>query len=357
MEIFGFIESTFSILLLFTVVVFIHELGHYWVARRCGVVVDVFSVGFGREIAGFTDKAGTRWRFAIVPLGGYIKMRGDENAASMPSGDAKSLSGSFENARLGAKMAIIAAGPIANFLLAILLFAVVYMGVGKAFIPADVSEVLPNSAAEQAGLIEGDRILSVDGRTIRGFADLRGAVFESPGKELDLTIDRAGQTIPISVIPESIWNEELSLNIGRLGVVSSGGEWRRLGAAEAIGTATVDTFYMTSNFLRGLGRMVTGDIQRGEIGGPVRIAELTSDAWKQGITAFTVFMALISINLGLMNLLPIPPLDGGHLLFFFIEAATGRPVPDAIKLQVMRLGIAFVLSLMVVVTFFDILSV
>ena len=282
-------------------------------------------------------------------------MRGDENAASMPSSAAKSLEGSFENARLGAKMAIIAAGPIANFLLAILLFAFVYMGVGKGFIPADVSEVLPDSAAEQAGLMEGDRILSVDGRTIRDFADLRGAVFESPGKPLELTIDRSGTIVAITVIPESIWNENLSLNIGRLGVVSSGGEWRRLGVAEALSTATVDTAFMTYDFLRGLKRMVTGDIQRGEIGGPVRIAELTTDAWKQGITAFTVFMALISINLGLMNLLPIPPLDGGHLLFFTIEAVSGRAVPDAIKMQIMRLGIAFVLSLMLVVTVFDIL--
>ena len=355
MAVLGFFESAFSILFLFTIVVFFHELGHYWVARRCGVVVDVFSIGFGKEIAGFTDKAGTRWRFAIVPLGGYIKMRGDENAASMPSQSARTLAGSFESARLGAKIAIIAAGPIANFLLAIFLFAGVYMGVGKAFIPAHVSEVLPNSAAEQAGLIEGDRILSVDGRTIRDFADLRGLVFESPGKELNLIVERIGQDIPIAVIPETIWNEELSLNIGRLGIVSSGGEWRRLGVAEALGTATFDTYFMTINFLRGLKRMITGDIQRGEIGGPVRIAELTSDAWKQGITAFTVFMALISINLGLMNLLPIPPLDGGHLLFFFIEAATGRAVPDAIKMQIMRLGVAFVLSLMLVVTFFDIL--
>lgn len=353
----GMLESTFSILLLFTVVVFIHELGHYWVARRCGVMVDVFSIGFGRELFGFTDKAGTRWRFAMIPLGGYIKMRGDENAASMPSSAAKSLEGSFENARLGAKMAIIAAGPIANFLLAILLFAFVYMGVGKGFIRADISEVLPDSAAEKAGLMEGDRVLSVDGRTIRDFADLRGAIFESPGKSLELTIDRSGIVLPVIVTPDSIWNEELSLNIGRLGVVSSGGEWRRLGVAEALGTATIDTVYLTYNFLRGLKRMVTGDIQRGEIGGPVRIAELTSDAWKQGITAFTVFMALISINLGLMNLLPIPPLDGGHLLFFSIEAVTGRPVPDVIKLQIMRMGIAFVLSLMIVVTVFDILPI
>ena len=351
----GILESTFSILLLFTVVVFIHELGHYWVARRCGVVVDVFSIGFGREIFGFTDKAGTRWRFAIIPLGGYIKMRGDENAASMPSASAKSLAGSFETARLGAKMAIIAAGPIANFLLAIFLFAFVYMGVGKGFIPADIGEVMPDSAAEQAGLIEGDRVLTVDGRSIRDFADLRGAVFEAPGKRLALTVDRSGIILPIDVTPESIWNEDLSLNIGRLGVISSGGEWRRLGVAEALGTATVDTVYLTYDFLRGLKRMITGNIQRGEIGGPVRIAELTTDAWKQGVTAFTVFMALISINLGLMNLLPIPPLDGGHLLFFTVEAITGRPVPDVVKLQIMRLGIAFVLSLMVVVTIFDIL--
>ena len=350
-------DSVFSILALFTIVVFIHELGHFLVARYCGVAVEVFSVGFGKELFGFYDKQGTRWRFSLIPLGGYIKMRGDENAASMPSAGARHIEGSFENARLGAKIAIIAAGPIANFLLAITLFAGVYMGVGKAFIPATIAEVLPESAAESAGLLAGDKMISVDGRPIRDFGDIRGAVFEAAGRELILEIDRDGRLIELPVVPDAVWSEELSLNVGRLGVRSAEGEWRRLGPINALSTATVDTVYMTGAMIRGLQRIVTGNFQRGEIGGPVRIAELTTDAWKQGVTAFVVFIAVISINLGLMNLLPIPPLDGGHLLFFFIEAVSGRAVPDAIKMQIMRAGIAFVLSLMVVVTIFDILPI
>ncbi len=350
----GGLQQILYFLLVITPVVFIHELGHWWMARRAGVVVDVFSVGFGPEIYGWNDRHGTRWRIAAVPLGGYVKMRGDENAASMTSAASKQIQGSFAGARLAARMAIVAAGPVANFLLGILLFAVIYMSAGKAVIPPVVGEVVPQSAAMQAGLTAGDRIVAVNDRDTDDFNELRAIVFESPGRELLFTIRRGGDEFVLPVVPETAYSQEYQLSYGVLGVRSAAGEIKVMGISEALFTATRDTAGLCAAMLRGLARLVTGAGSSGEIGGPVRIAELSHNAAEQGLAALVVFTALISINLGLINLLPVPALDGGHLLFFTIEALIGRPLPDALQGLLLRGGIAVLLSLMIFVTVFDV---
>jgi len=353
-ELGGFNQILFFLLVI-TPIVFIHELGHYWAARRAGVVVEVFSIGFGPELYAWMDRHGTRWRIAALPLGGYVKMRGDQNAASIASASARRIEGSFAGAGVFQRIGIVAAGPIANFLLGILLFAGIYMGACKAFIPPVVGEVMEEGAAIEAGLKEGDKILAIDGVNIDDFNEMRAIIFENPNRELLFEIDRRGDNFTLSVTLKSAYSKEYDLHYGVLGVRSStAGEFRKLGVAEALYTASIDTVNLCAAMLRGIGRLVTGQASSGEIGGPVRIAELTADAAQQGLAAFIIFTALISINLGLINLFPIPALDGGHLVFFLIEAVIGKPLPDGVQDKLNRVGVSLLLSLMVVVISLDI---
>jgi len=353
-ELGGFNQILFFLLVI-TPIVFIHELGHCWAARRAGVVVEVFSIGFGPELYAWMDRHGTRWRIAALPLGGYVKMRGDQNAASIASASARRIEGSFAGAGVFQRIGIVAAGPIANFLLGILLFAGIYMGAGKAFIPPVIGEVMEEGAAIEAGLKEGDKILAIDGVNIDDFNEMRAIIFENPNRELLFEIDRRGDNFTLSVTLKSAYSKEYDLHYGVLGVRSStAGEFRKLGVAEALYTASIDTVNLCAAMLRGIGRLVTGQASSGEIGGPVRIAELSADAAQQGLAAFIIFTALISINLGLINLFPIPALDGGHLVFFLIEAVIGKPLPDGVQDKLNRVGVSLLLSLMVVVISLDI---
>ncbi len=349
-----FILNILAFLVVLTPVVFIHELGHYWAARRSGVVVEVFAVGFGRELIGFTDKNKTRWRLCAVPLGGYVKMRGDADGASAPIAGGASLSGSFQAASLKAKAFIVAAGPIANFILGVVLIAGIYIGVGKVTIPPVVGQVQEGSAASIAGIKQGDRILSINGYDVDDFGDIRGHVFENPGKPIAILVDRDGQSLSVDAVPNTIVDKCLGTSYGQLGVVSNGGSVERLWPIAALTSSSVDSFDMALAMLRGIGRLASGDANKGEIGGPVKIAEISGRAASQGLANFIVFIAIISINLGLVNLLPLPPLDGGHLLFFALQAVTGRPINVKVQNIVMRLGMAFLLTMIMVVTFFDI---
>ena len=352
---FGFFEMVLSFVLVLTPIVFIHELGHFWVARKTGVIVDVFSIGFGKEIFGWTDRHGTRWRFAWIPLGGYVKMRGDDNSASGASKEAINLQDSFAGASLISRFAIVAAGPIANFILAFILFVGLYVGAGKLFVPPIINEVLPDSAAERAGLQANDTVLKINQQSVSDFNHFRVFIFESPGKPIDMVIDRSGIIIDVKVIPDSIYLEKLDIYAGQLGIRSPVGEFRRLGISEAIIESGEECWSITVGMVRGISRLVTGNAQMGEIGGPVRIAQFSRDAALQGVTSLVFFIALISINLGLVNLLPIPMLDGGHLTFFIIEAIIGKPLPVTWQNILMRGGMAFLLSLMLFVTIYDII--
>lgn len=352
----GAAHFVIGFLLLLTPVVYFHELGHYWMARRAGVVVEVFSIGFGPEIFGWTSaKTGTRWRIAAIPLGGYVKMRGDENAASTPSTqDAVPRKGSFAGASLLWRIGIVLGGPVANFILGILLFALVYVTVGKAILPAQIGEVMPESAAAEAGLEEGDLVTEINGVTIRDFGDMRAMVVESPARQLEFQVQRDGNPMTLFVTPTARFDEQLQMNIGLLGVRSvAGGERVRMWPGTAIVTASSDAFYMSAMLLRGLARLGRGDMQQGEIQGPVGIAKISGTVLNQGIIPFIFLTAVISINLGLINLLPVPALDGGHLAFFIYEAITGKPLPRMVQDALLRIGITLLLMLTVFVFALD----
>ena len=343
-------------LLLLTPVVFFHELGHYWVARRAGVTVEVFSIGFGPEIYGWTSpKSGTRWRVAAIPLGGYVRMRGDESEAGGASEEATSVPGSFAGAGLRWRIGIVAAGPIANFILGIVLFAMVYMTAGKIYLPAQIGEVMPDTAAAEAGLQAGDLVTEIDGISVRDFNDLRGLVVESPGRPLAFTIQRDDRELSFTVTPMPRYNEAMQIYMGVLGVKSAGaGSRERLLPGSALVAATSDAFRMSVMILRGLARLGTGQMQAGEVQGPVGIAKISGSALQQGIIPFILLTAVISINLGLINLLPIPALDGGHLVFFFYEALFGKPLPLELQNVLLRGGIAILMGLMAVLVVFDV---
>lgn len=342
-------------LLLLTPVVFFHELGHYWMARRAGVVVEVFSVGFGPEIFGWTSrKTGTRWRIAAIPLGGYVRMRGDETEAGGAADGAASVPGSFAGAGLWWRIGIVAAGPIANFILGIFLFAMVYMTAGKVFLPAQIGEVMPESAAAESGLLEGDLVTEIDGISVRDFNDLRGLVMESPGRPLEFTIERDDREMTLMVTPGSRYDEAMQVHLGVLGVRSAGGgTWERMLPGSALVAASSDAFRMSVMILRGLARLGTGQMQAGEIKGPVGIAKISGSTLQQGVIPFLLLTAVISINLGLINLMPIPALDGGHLVFFFYEALVGKPLPLALQNLLLRGGVAILLGLMTILILFE----
>lgn len=353
----GAAHFVLGFLLLLTPVVYFHELGHYWMAKRAGVVVEVFSIGFGPEIYGWTSKTtGTRWRIAAIPLGGYVKMLGDDNAASTPAApEAERKVGSFSGASLPWRIGIVLGGPVANFILGILLFALVYVFVGKAILPAEIGEVMPQSAAAEAGLKEGDIVTEIDGVTIRDFGDMRAMVVESPGRKLEFQVERDETELTLFVTPMARFDEQLQMNIGLLGVRSvQGGERVRMWPGTALVTASSDAFYMSAMLLRGLARLGRGEMQQGEIQGPVAIAKISGTVLNQGIIPFIFLTAVISINLGLINLLPVPALDGGHLAFFIYEAVTGKPLPRAVQELLLRVGITLLLMLTVFVFALDI---
>lgn len=352
-----FIISLIGFLVVLTPVVFFHELGHFWAARRSGVTVEVFSVGFGPELLGFTDRHGTRWKFSALPLGGYVKMAGDEDAASTPSENATSIKGSFQAAGVGARAFIVAMGPIANFILGVALMAMVYIGYGKVVTPSVVTDVMADSAAASAGIEPGDRIIAMNGRDVDDFSRLRSITFENPGVTMPITVDRGGRIIDMTITPDVIDDACLGARYGRLGVISDGRAIKPLGPGEAVFHASIDSFTMAIDMLRGIGRLASGNANKGEIGGPVKIAELSGQVVSQGIVSMVVFIAVISINLGLVNLLPIPALDGGHLMFFGLEKIMGRPLDLKTQDIVMRVGLALLMTLIISLTLFDLASI
>ena len=353
MEQFGILTNILALLAMLTPIVFIHEFGHYYIARRNGVHVDVFSVGFGPELFHWYDKHGTRWRLAALPLGGFVKMRGDENAASMTSEASRAIKGSFAAASLPARMAIIIAGPAANFITGILLFAFIYMMVGKLVLAPVVGDVLPEGPAKAAGLQSGDVVLQVNSSTVDQFNDIKAIVSENPNKTVFFTIDRDGEIFDLPIVPEERCSEEMRVTYGFLGVQSLTGEMRKMGLFESLTTGAVESVSLSMAILRGIKRMVTGQMNRGEIGGPVKIAKISGDAARAGWTSFVFIAALLSINLGLINLLPIPALDGGHLMLFSVEAILRRPLSDRLQSVLLRGGAAFLMSLMLVLILYD----
>ncbi|WP_417515183.1 RIP metalloprotease RseP [Minwuia sp.] len=353
------VNNIFSVIVIMTVLIFIHEMGHYLVARWCGVAVETFSIGFGREVFGWNDRSGTRWRVAWLPFGGYVKFAGDANAASTPDFDRIDAADPtmFQNKPLWQRAAVVFAGPAANFLLAIAIFMTMFLTLGQPHMPARVDKVLPDSPAAVAGLQSGDLIVEANGERIDGFSDLRRVVALNLDRELQLIVERDAQAVSIGLRPEVIEQDDgfgRSSRIGRIGVTPvPEREFRQLGLVAATVEAVEQVWETLTGSLIAIGDMIVGDRSVAELRGPVGIVQLTGEVAELGTVPLINLAAFLSISLGLINLFPIPMLDGGHLLFYAVEAVRGRPLRESTQEIGYRIGLGLVVTLMVVATFND----
>lgn len=351
-------------LVLLGILVFVHEFGHYLVAKLCKVKVSEFSIGFGKQLWGKTDKAGTLWKVSAIPLGGYCKFLGDEDAASS-SGKNSNLSEEDKKYAFAyqsplKKLAIVVGGPGFNYLFAILIFIGIYSTFGKVEIPPVIGEVLPNSAAAEAGILPNDRILSVDGKEIKTFQDFRAEIEMNTSGVVNIELQRSDKTINLEVKLKQISNKEKGLESNKpmVGVLSSSNveiALVDLSFTQAVVTSFKETWNITEMTLLGVYQMITGERSAEDLGGIVRIAELSGDISKtKSLIDFLMFMALLSINLGLINLFPIPLLDGGHVVIFVIEILLGKEINEKAKEWVFKFGFALLIALMVFATYNDI---
>lgn len=446
-------EYVIPFLVVLTILVFVHEYGHYIVARWNGVRVDVFSVGFGKELFGFTDKAGTRWKFSLLPLGGYVKMHGDADASSSTVDEVAALDpDSFPAKNVLQRMSIIVAGPLANILFAAVVLALLFAIIGRPFTPAVVGKVQDDSAAAIAGLQTYDQILSIDGSAIESFEEFRTIERESAGVEMLLQVNRDGDILEIPMTPLTIVREDQrldqtfelgdlgvgppltpadvanvrqggaaheagllagdhiaevnkeqlqsfedlqiivsqspdvellftverngdrldlpvtpklvevtdgqsgeTLSIGQIGVERPLPPLQRSGPVEALGDGLAETYRLTTLILGSVWELITGKGSTDDLGGPIRIAQITGELTKDGLFPAVMFTVMLSINLGLINLFPIPVLDGGHLVMLFIELVRGKPLNERSQEIAFRFGLALVLSLMVFATWQDLM--
>ena len=347
------------------ILVFVHELGHFAVARMCGVKVDVFSIGFGKELWGCRDKQGTYWKIAAVPLGGYCQFLGDDDASSAGDGKASELSEeekkfTFQYQSPAKKLVIALAGPVSNYLFAISIFAGIFFFLGKINFPPVVGEVFENSAAAKAGIVANDRILTINGNKIDSFDDIRKEVDLTVGNEVVVELLRDGREIRLQFpliemeVPEA--NGEMTkrpmLGVKSVNVIELDHE--KLSLPQSLNEAFMEAWNVTEATLRGVGQMITGKRSGEEIGGIIRIAEMSGDISKQnGILDLVVFMALLSINLGLINLFPIPVLDGGHIVIYLAEIAVGKEINTQIKDALFKVGFSLIIALMIFATWND----
>jgi regulator of sigma E protease len=342
-----------------TIIVFFHELGHFLVARWCGIRVLVFSMGFGPEVAGFNDRHGTRWKISLIPLGGYVKFFGDDNEASVP--DPAVLAAMSEEERkqsffgqsVDRRAAVVVAGPLTNFVLAVIVFAGVFMVFGKPTAIPRVASVEPNSAAAAAGFQPGDLVTAIDGRSIDNFVDMQRIVGFAGGHPLTIVVDRGG--IPVTLVA----TPEIKNNRGILGVTRSNqpGDVKveSVGALDAIKLGADKTWFIVETTLSYIRDVFVGRQSADQIGGPIGIARISGQVAELGWGALFDFIGVISVSIGLLNLFPVPLLDGGHLLFYFIEAIRGRPLSERAQEVGFRIGLAIVVMLMIFATVNDIL--
>lgn len=344
--------------------VVVHELGHYLVGRWFGVKAEAFSVGFGKELVGITDRRGTRWKISAIPLGGYVQFAGDMNPASQPTDDWLALpeeerNRTFQSKSLGARAAIVAAGPLTNLLVAIVIIAGFTMAFGKLVADPVIGEILEDSPAAAAGMDLGDRIVSVDGARIDSFDEVREYVMPYPGETIRVVWQRDGREMSADVKLQTHVEVDRFGNefrMGRLGVSTDAIRTEQVGPVEAVGEGARQTVAIMKMSAIGLWQIITGRRSLDELGGPVKIAKYSGEQLVQGWYAYIAFVAMISINLAFINLLPIPVLDGGHLAFYAIEAIRRRPVSARGQDLAFRTGLALVLGLMVFVTLLDITS-
>jgi regulator of sigma E protease len=354
-------------LFVLTMVVFVHELGHFLVGRWCGVDVKTFSIGFGPELFGFNDRHGTRWRFALIPLGGYVKFFGDSSAASTPDHDAAAAmtaedrEKSFFYKPVWKRSAIVAAGPIANFVFAIAIFAGSNLIFGRQVLIPRIDQVQAGSVAEQAGFKSGDVILSIDGRAIESFSDMQRIVSISAGQALAIVVDRNDRQVDITATPELrvITTPFGKQRIGILGIQASRDPaditTRHYGPVRSLRLAFEDTWFVIDRTFAYVGGLIAGRESADQLSGPIRIAQVSGEVAHAGLLALFNLAAVLSVSIGLINLVPIPLLDGGHLLYYGVEAVRGRPLSERAQELGFRIGLAIVVLLMLFTTVNDVL--
>ena len=358
-------------LVLILVVVFIHEYGHYYFAKRYGVGVTDFSIGFGKEIFGWNDKSGTRWKVCAIPLGGYVKFFGDRNVYSQVDNNKIIKEYSKEDQDklfvlkpLYQRALIVFGGPLANFLLAILIFFSVYTFAGKDFTPAVINEVQKDSPAMVAGLKDNDIVVSIDGNEVTSIMEVSKYIMMSTDEFINFTVNRFDQDLTFRVKPNIVEGED---NLGnkiskrmvgiKLGAYNNEVNHVKLGPTKALFYAVNEVYYVSTSSLKYIGSMLTGNGDTSQLGGPIRIAKISGQVAEFGILPFISLMAYISISLGLINLFPIPMLDGGHLMFYGIEKVLGRPLSQKTQEGFFRIGMFLLLSLMFFTTFNDLKDV
>ena len=364
----GIIGYAIPFLFVLTIVVFFHELGHFLVARWAGVRVLTFSLGFGPELVGFTDRRGTRWKVSAVPLGGYVKFFGDDTEASTPSAETlanmseEERAGSFHHKKVGPRAAIVAAGPIANFLLAIAIFTCLFTFFGRPSTTARVDKIEANSAAEAAGFQIGDVVTAIDGTKIDNFTDMQRIVGTRAGEKLTFTVKRGDTTVQLQGTPELQVVKDPFGNAHKRGVLgitrkTMAGDvvTERVDPATALWLGVKETWFVIDRTLAYLGGVFTGREAADQVGGPLRIAQISGQVATIGLAALIQLAAVLSVSIGLLNLFPVPLLDGGHLLFYAVEAVRGRPLSERAQEMGFRIGLGLVLMLMVFATYNDIL--
>lgn len=353
------------------ILVFMHEFGHYLMAKLSGVKVEAFSIGFGKQLWGFTDKSGTKWKISAIPLGGYCQFLGDGDASSSTS-EVKDLTEEEKKMAFPfqpplKKLLISVAGPAANYIFAIAIFACVLFFIGKIEFPAVVGDVIPNSAAAQAGIMPKDKIVSINGHKIEYFGDISREIELNTNEKISIEVERNGKIIQKSFPLKTLSMAEVTGDktqdakkqtrpmLGVKSINTFDVKKIQMGFFESIADASEQVWDITVVTLRGVGQMITGKRGAEDVGGVLRIAEMSGDITKdQGVLSLFLFMAMLSVNLGLINLFPIPLLDGGHVVIYLLEMTFGRELNQKVKDGLFRVGFALLISLMIFATWNDI---
>ncbi len=349
----SFFTSLIGFFIVLTPLVFFHELGHYYAAIKSGVKVESFSIGFGPEIFGFTDKKNTRWKFSLIPLGGYVKMKGELINVSKKTIKSSIEKDTFLHANLFSRYFIVLSGPLANLILGLLLITSLYVFHGRYTTPPIINEIIDLKPAMKGGLLSGDRVIRINNIEIQDFLDIKNIVENNPNKKLSFVFLRNNNIISTTIIPTEFYDKKLDKVIGRIGITANSPELKTTSILSAIKFGLLDSVNITFEWLKGLKTLFTLDVEKKDILGPIGIAKISGSSLDKGFSSIIFLMAILSINLGLINLLPIPALDGGYILLFTYELIFKKPLSGKIQLFLLKFGFLFIIFLMILVTAFD----
>jgi len=349
----SFLTSLIGFFIVLTPLIFFHELGHYYAAKKTGVAVESFSIGFGPELFGYTDKDNTRWKFSLIPLGGYVKMKGE--LVNLSKENSKKVLGSdtFLKANLFSRFLIVLSGPLANLILGIILITSLYYFNGRYVSPPVINEVLDTKPAKISGIMSGDKIISINKIEIKNFADIKYIVENNPKKILSFEILRNKKVIFTNITPIEFYEKKSKRILGRIGVTAAPAELVTLSILPALEFGVLDSINMTIEWLKGLKTLLQFEVDKKDVLGPVGIAKISGTSLERGFASIIFLMAILSINLGLINLLPIPALDGGYILLFTYELIFRKPLSGSIQIFLLKFGFIFLFLLMILVTAFD----